>query len=165
VLANIAGVVSLGPDNVIEQTEEEWDRILDTNLRGPWLGMKHVIPVMIKNGGGKIVNIASSAAHTGLTNLLAYSASKGGVVSITRYAAIEYAQYNIQVNAISPGIVDTPILGDITPEMIKEFSAATPAGRLCKAEEIANLVLFLASNEADFITGITHIIDGGWNSK
>jgi NAD(P)-dependent dehydrogenase (short-subunit alcohol dehydrogenase family) len=164
VLANIAGVVSIGPDNVLDQTEDGWNRVIDSNLKGTWLGMKEVLPVMIKNGGGKIVNIASLAAHIGLTNLLAYSASKGGVVSMTRYGAMEYAKNNIQINAISPGIINTPILGDTTPEMTKIFSAATPAGRLGKPEEIANMVLFLASNEADFITGITHIVDGGWGS-
>lgn len=163
-LGNIAGVVAAGPDDVIEQTEDEWDRVVDTNLKGTWLGMKEVVPVMIKSGGGKIVNIASLAAHIGLTNLCAYSASKGGVVSLTRYAAMEYAKHNIQVNAISPGIIKTPILGDTTLEMTEIFSAATPAGRLGKPEEIANMVLFLSSSEANFITGITHIVDGGWGS-
>ncbi|CAI10687.1 short-chain alcohol dehydrogenase (plasmid) [Aromatoleum aromaticum EbN1] len=164
VLANIAGVVSIGSDNILDQTEEGWDRIMDINVKGTWLGMKEVMPVMMKNGGGKIVNVASLAAHVGLTNLAAYSASKGAVVALTRYAAMEYAKDNIQVNAVSPGIIQTPILGDTTPEMTKLFSADTPAGRLGRPEEIANMVLFLASDEADFITGITHIVDGGWGS-
>ena len=162
VLANIAGVVSRGPDTVLEQTEEEWDRVLNINLKGTWLGMKNTIPVMIKQGGGKIVNIASLAAHVGLTNLVAYTASKGGVAAITRQAAMDYADKNIQINAVSPGIIQTRILEGNTPEMTKAFSEATPVGRLGRPEEIASMVHFLSTNEADFITGRMHIVDGGW---
>ncbi|WP_209123311.1 SDR family NAD(P)-dependent oxidoreductase [Alkalihalobacillus sp. BA299] len=165
ILANVAGVVSRGSDKLLEQTEEEWDRVIDIDLKGTFLGMKSVMPEMVKNKQGKIVNVASLAAHIGLTNLVAYSAAKGGVAAMTRQVAMEYAADNIQVNAVSPGIIQTPILGDTTPEMTEIFSAATPAGRLGKPEEIANLILFFASIEADFVTGQIWKVDGGWSSQ
>ncbi|WP_216829863.1 SDR family NAD(P)-dependent oxidoreductase [Alkalihalobacterium elongatum] len=165
ILANIAGVVSRGSDKLLEQTEEEWHHVIDIDLKGTFLGMKSVMPEMVKNKKGKIVNVASLAAHIGLTNLVAYSAAKGGVAAMTRQVAMEYAADNIQVNAVSPGIIQTPILGDTTPEMTEIFSAATPAGRLGKPEEIANLILFFASEEADFVTGQIWKVDGGWGSQ
>lgn len=165
ILANVAGVVSRGSDKLLDQTEEEWNRVIDIDLKGVFLGMKNVMPEMIKNKRGKIVNVSSLAAHVGLTNLVAYSAAKGGVAAMTRQVAMEYAADNVQVNAVSPGIIQTPILGDTTPEMTRIFSAATPAGRLGKPEEISNLILFFASDEADFVTGQVWKVDGGWGSQ
>ncbi|WP_158734737.1 SDR family NAD(P)-dependent oxidoreductase [Alteribacillus sp. YIM 98480] len=165
ILGNIAGVTSRGSDKLIDQTEEEWDRMINIDLKGAFLGMRTVIPEMLKKKKGKIINIASLAAHVGLTNLVSYSAAKGGVAAMSRQVAMEYARDNIQVNAVSPGIIDTPILGNNTPEMTKAFSEATPAGRLGKPEEVANLILFLASEEADFITGQVWKVDGGWGSQ
>ena len=165
ILANIAGVTSRGSDKLIEQTEEEWDRMINIDLKGVFLGMKTIMPELLKKKRGKIVNVASLAAHVGLTNLVSYSAAKGGVAAMTRQVAMEYAKDNVQVNAVSPGIIDTPILGNNTPEMTEAFSAATPIGRLGKPEEVANLILFLSSNEADFITGQVWKVDGGWGSQ
>ena len=127
--------------------------------------MKTVLPEFVKNNQGKIVNIASLAAHVGLEGLPSYSASKGGVIAMSRQVAMDYADKNIQVNVVSPGIIATPILANNSPEMTKAFTEATPAKRLGKPEEIANMVLFLSSNESDFITGQAIKVDGGWGSK
>lgn len=164
-LANIAGVVSRGPDTVLDQTEDEWQRVIDIDLKSPWLGMRAVLPGMIERGGGRIVNIASLAGQIGLMNLLAYSAAKGGVIALSRQAAMEYAKHNIKINSVAPGIIDTPILGDTTAEMTKIFSAATPLGRLGRAEEIAGVITYLFSPVADFVTGQCYTVDGGWGAQ
>ena len=164
ILVAVAGIVSKDLDTVIDQNEQEWDRVLDINLKGVWLGMKAVLPPMIKGGGGKIVNISSLAAIVGLSSLAAYTASKGGVSALTRQAAMEYAKDNVQINAIEPGIIDTPIQEGITPEMRRSHVEATPVGRLGESVEIAHMALFLSSNEANFITGQMHVVDGGWSA-
>jgi NAD(P)-dependent dehydrogenase (short-subunit alcohol dehydrogenase family) len=164
-LANVAGVVSRGPDTVLEQTELEWQRVLDTDLKSVWLGMRAVLPGMIERGGGRIANVASLAGQVGLTNLLAYSAAKGGVIAMSRQAAMEYAKHGIKINSVAPGIIDTPILGDTTPEMTEIFSAATPLGRLGRPEEIAGAIAYLFSPLADFIAGQCYAVDGGWGAQ
>ncbi|NMB24185.1 MAG: glucose 1-dehydrogenase [Firmicutes bacterium] len=164
VLVAVAGVVSRTLDTVVDQSEKEWDRVIDINLKGTWLGMKAVLPHMIKNGGGKIVNVSSLAAIVGLGSLASYTASKGGVSALTRQAAMEYAKDNVQINAIEPGIIDTPIQKGITPEMRKGHVEATPVGRLGDPVEIAHMALFLSSSEANFITGQMHVVDGGWSA-
>lgn len=164
-LANVAGVVSRGPDTVLDQTEDEWHRVIDTDLKSVWLGMRAVLPGLIERGGGRIVNVASLAGEIGLTNLLAYSAAKGGVIAMSRQAAMEYAKHGVKINSVAPGIIDTPILGDTTPEMTKIFSAATPLGRLGRPEEIAGVITYLFSPVADFVTGQCYTVDGGWGAQ
>jgi NAD(P)-dependent dehydrogenase (short-subunit alcohol dehydrogenase family) len=163
-LANIAGVVALEPDNVVELSVEGWDRVLDIDLKGTFFGMKAVIPHMIESGGGRIVNIASMAALRGLGGLAAYTAAKGGVAALTRQVAVEYGPHGILVNAIAPGTIHTPILGDITEEMVDQFAAAHVVKRLGRPEEIAATVLHLMSSvSGDFLTGLTLPVDGGWS--
>ena len=165
-LANIAGVVNmLSPDTVVGLTEEAWDNVLATDLKGVWLGMRAVIPTMQAKGGGRIVNISSLAALRGLPNLASYSAAKGGVISLTQQAAFEYAPDNILINAIAPGTIDTPILADVTEEMIAANSRAHIINRLGKPEEIAGMATFLCTADAEFITGLTYPVDGGWSVK
>jgi NAD(P)-dependent dehydrogenase (short-subunit alcohol dehydrogenase family) len=164
-LANIAGVVNmLSEDSVVGLTEEAWDTVLNTDLKGPWLGMRAIIPSMIDNGGGRIVNISSLAALRGLPNLASYSAAKGGVAALTRQAAFEYAEHNILINAIAPGTIDTPILADITPEMKQANADAHLIRRLGRPEEIASMVAYFLS-EGSFLTGLTYPVDGGWSAK
>lgn len=163
ILCNIAGISE--SVNIVDLKEEDFDRMIAVNLKGVFLGMKTVLPEMVKNKSGKIINIASLAAHIGLEGLPSYSASKGGVLSMSRQVAMDYADKNIQINVVSPGIIETPILANNTPEMTKTFTEATPAKRLGKPEDIGNALLFLASNESDFVTGQAIKVDGGWGSR
>lgn len=151
--------------NIIDLTEEEFDRMMNVNVKGIYFGMKAVLPGMLEKGHGKIVNVASLAAHVGLQGLPSYSASKGAVVSMSRQVAMDYAKYNIQVNVVSPGIIATPILGNNSPEMTKAFMAATPANRLGKPEEIAYMIAFLCSEASNFTTGQAIMVDGGWSQQ
>lgn len=163
-LVSVAGVVS-PKDTLLEQSESEWQRVIDVDLKGVWLGMRAVVPHMVRAGSGRIVNIASIAGIIGLPNLLTYSAAKAGVIGMSRQAAMEYAGRGITINVIAPGLINTPILGDITEEMTKSFSAATPLGRLGLPEDIAATVLHLVGPGGAFITGQTIAVDGGWSAQ
>lgn len=164
-LANIAGVVNMiSEDSVVGLTEEAWDHVIDTDLKGPWLGMRAVIPGMIDDGGGRIVNISSLAALRGLPNLASYSAAKGGIAALTRQAAFEYGKHNVLINAIAPGTIDTPILADITPEMRQANADAHLIRRLGEPDEIASMVAYFF-REGSFLTGLTYPVDGGWSVK
>jgi NAD(P)-dependent dehydrogenase (short-subunit alcohol dehydrogenase family) len=163
-LANVAGVVS-DVDNLLDQTEEGWDRLVTVDLKGPWLGMRAVIRHMLDAGGGKIVDVASVAGLIGMPNVLAYSAAKGGVIAMSRQAAVEYAARNIQVNVVAPGVTRTPMLGDITPELLAAVTAATPSGRIGDPADVASLIVYLLGSGSDFITGQVFIVDGGWTAQ
>jgi NAD(P)-dependent dehydrogenase (short-subunit alcohol dehydrogenase family) len=165
VLANVAGVVAPATDTVVNQDEDGWQRILDVDLKGVWLGMQAVIPGMVANGGGRIVNVASMAGLIGLRDLAAYSAAKGGVISLSRQAAIQYASNNVLVNVIAPGIIETPILNDVPEEMRIGLKSATPLGRMGRPEEIASMIMHLAGPKGSFITGQTIAVDGGWTAQ
>lgn len=145
-------------------SEELWDRIMNVNLRSVFLCMKYQIEIMLKNGGGSIVNTSSGAGVTAIQGQAAYCASKFGVNSISKAAAIEYAAKNIRINAVCPGITDTPMMsrftGD-TEEGRARVIAQEPVGRMGRPEEIAGTVLWLCSEEAAFVTGHALVIDGG----
>jgi NAD(P)-dependent dehydrogenase (short-subunit alcohol dehydrogenase family) len=148
-----------------ECTEENWARVIDTNLRGSWLCMKQEIPCLLRAGGGAIVNVSSIAGLIGFANIAPYTASKHGINGLTKCAAIEYARQNIRVNAVCPGAIQTP--------MIDRFAGASgparegliehhPMGRMGRPEEIAQCIVWLCSNDASFITGQTLAADGGY---
>jgi len=163
-LGNVAGVVNMiSPDNVVDLTDEAWDTVIGTDLRGVWLGMQAVIPKMIENGGGKVVNISSLAALKGLENLASYSAAKAGVIGLTIQTALEFGKDNILVNAIAPGTIDTPILKDITDEMRESNANSHIIKRLGQPSEIAGMMAYLFSSDGDFCTGLTYPVDGGWS--
>ncbi len=150
-----------GPVQAAE--EEDFDRIIGVNLRGVWHGLKYEIPHMLAHGGGAIVNTASSAGVTGIANVALYTASKHGVVGLTKATALELAKSRIRVNAVAPGPVDTGLLhrmvaGHIDVEAI---AASVPMGRISKPEEIAGAILWLCSEAASYVTGHTLVIDGG----
>lgn len=166
VLANVAGVTNtFGPDNVVDLDEAGWSHVVDTDLKGVWLGMQAVIPHMLEAGGGAILNIGSMAALKGLENLAAYSAAKGGVVSLTQQVAMEYSPRGVRVNCICPGTIDTPILAGITDSMRSNFVAAHLIPRLGRPDDIAAAAAFLLSDDAAFCTGEVLPVDGGWNAK
>ena len=163
-LANIAGIVSAN-DALTSQTDEGWDKILGVNLKGAYNGMQAVINPMLEAGGGKIVNVASTAGLIGMQNTLAYSASKGGVIAMSRQVAIEYAAKNIRVNVVAPGVTQTPMLGDITEELLAQVTAATPAGVLGKPEDVGAAIVFFLSSNSDFVRGQVLAVDGGWTAQ
>ncbi len=149
---------------VTELTETEWDGLLDLNLKGVFLGVKHTIPLMLKAGGGSIINTASTFGLIAFPRMPAYCASKGGVVALTRQLALDYARQNIRVNCICPGPTMTPRIrrylerGDVAADDILN---GVPMGRFAQPDEIATAVLFLASDEASYITGTALVVDGG----
>lgn len=165
ILVNNAGISSAIP--FLETSVEQWDKVMSINVTGTFLGQKHVIPHMIGNGGGSIVNISSIAGLTGGSGAGAYTASKGAVRMLTKATAIDYAKHGIRVNSVHPGYIATPMTVDLFADegMKQWFLSQTPLPRLGKPEDIAAGVLFLASDESSFITGIELPIDGGYYAK
>jgi len=161
---NNAGIEGEG-GFLAQLSEEAFDRVISINLRGVWLGMKYALPHMIKRGGGSIINTASIAGLVGVRGAAAYCAAKAGVIALTRVGALEYGRYNIRVNCICPGAIDTPMVqrisgaGGLDQRGVSRISAL---GRIGKPEEIARTALFLASDEGSFATGAPFVIDGGW---
>lgn len=161
-LVNNAGFP--GRPGVEDTTEEGWDQTMAVDLKGAWLGMKMCIPAMRAAGGGSIVNTSSTYGLVASGRATAYHSAKGGVIMLTKAAAVEYARENIRVNCIHPGIVDTPRIATLSEDWKASILAATPIGRWAQPEEIASGVLFLASDEASYITGTSLIIDGGYTA-
>jgi NAD(P)-dependent dehydrogenase (short-subunit alcohol dehydrogenase family) len=164
VLYNNAGIE--GESGFIAQlSEDAFDRVIAINLRGVWLGMKYALPRIVERGGGAIINTASVAGIVGIKGASAYCAAKAGVIAMTRVAALEYGRYNVRVNCICPGVIQTPMVdriagpGGVKPRFIERSSVFNRVGN---ADEIAHTALFLASDEAPFATGAPFIIDGGW---
>ena len=159
VLVNNAGVQVRSTG--IEVDDGEWDLVTDVNQRAVFLGMRATIPSMVRGGGGSIVNIASVAALIGLPGSIPYQASKSAVLGLTRGAALSYGADNIRVNAICPGLVITSMTESATPDMVDAIKRQIPLGRDGRADEISAGVVFLASDESSFITGVALPIDGG----
>ena len=165
ILVNNAGIAQFKP--FLELTEEEWDRTLDINLKGMFLCSQAAAREMAKNKYGRIVNLASIASGqvgVGFLNIAHYCASKGGVTALTEALALELAPLGINVNAIGPGIIETPMTKDmVSDEKTKEgLMARIPKKRLGQPKDVASAAVFLASEEADYITGVVLFVDGGW---
>jgi len=154
-----------------DYTVEGWDRVLNINLRGQFLCMKYEIEAMLKNGeeGGSIINISSILGTVGFAQAPAYTAAKHGLVGLTRTAAIEYAAQGIRVNAVCPGFIRTPMLENAgltsDEETLQQIIALHPAGRLGEPHEVADAIVWLASDEASFVTGHTLLVDGGYTAR
>jgi NAD(P)-dependent dehydrogenase (short-subunit alcohol dehydrogenase family) len=168
ILFNNAGISPDDDTSVLETTLEAWQRVQDVNLKSVFLCCKHGIPHLLKNdppARGSVINTASFVAVMGAaTSQISYTASKGGVLSLSRELGVEFARKNVRVNALCPGPVDTPLLQELfakDPERARRRLVHVPMGRFGKAEEIANGVLFLASDESSFMTASTFLIDGG----
>lgn len=153
-----------GPNKAHEVSVDEWNKVIGVNQTGIFLMNKYVISEMLKNGGGAIVNTSSMYGLVGTTMSFAYSASKGAINQMTRSLALTYARDNIRVNAVAPGYVDTPILAEVPKDMKDAMANQLPVGRLGKDTEIANLICYLLSDDATFITGAIVPIDGGFTA-
>jgi NAD(P)-dependent dehydrogenase (short-subunit alcohol dehydrogenase family) len=167
ILFNNAGIFHPADGSVLDTDEAVWDLTMNVNLKGVFLGCKYGIPALLRTGGGSIINTASFVAVMGAaTSQVAYTASKGGVLSLTREISVEFARQNIRVNALCPGPVDTPLLAELmsAPDRRQRRLVHIPPGRLAQATEIAQAALFLASDESSFVNGSTFLVDGGITS-
>nr|MDO8098189.1 glucose 1-dehydrogenase [Candidatus Njordarchaeota archaeon] len=174
ILINNSGVVRVG--SLDDYSEEDFDLLFRTNVKGIFLCCKYVVPYMKQQKSGVIVNLASIAAHVGQVNHSLYCASKAGALAMTRALALDLAPYNIRVNSVSPGATDTPMLRsdvakqamqrNMDPEDLKkEFEAQGVMGRWAKPEEVATGILYLASEDSSYMTGADILIDGGWAAR
>jgi NAD(P)-dependent dehydrogenase (short-subunit alcohol dehydrogenase family) len=164
VLYNNAGIFPGDDGGALDTPQETWRRVMAINLEGVWLCCRAGIPAMLASGGGSIVNVASFVALMGAaTAQIAYTASKGGVLSMTRELAVEYARQGIRANALCPGPIETPLLQELLSDPARRARRMVhiPMGRLGRAEELAKAALFLASDDASFMTGAALVVDGG----
>ena len=165
VLFNNAGISPTDDASVLDTTLEAWERVQSANLRSVFLCCKHGIPHLLQAGGGSVINTASFVAVLGAaTSQISYTASKGGVLALSRELGVEFARRGVRVNALCPGPVDTPLLQELYAKDLEQAARRlvhVPMGRFARAEEIANAVLFLAGDESSFVTASTFLVDGG----
>ena len=161
---NNAGIFDAADESVTNTSEDVWDRVIDINLKGVFLGCKYEIPALLRAGGGSIINTASFVAVMGAAvPQIAYTASKGGVLAMTREIAVEFARQNIRANSLCPGPVETPLLAELLADPARRNRRLVhiPPGRFARAEEMANAALFLASDESSYVNGTSFLVDGG----
>ncbi len=165
ILFNGAGILAYG--TAVETSEEIWNRIMAVNLTGTFLCAQACLPHMIAQGKGSVINVASTTgAHDACAHAVAYVSSKGGVTLLTRAMAVDHARQGVRVNAICPGPTDTPMLRNaLTPEQLDAFAKTFPMGRLGRPEELAGAAVFLASDDASFVTGALLYVDGGQTAE
>jgi NAD(P)-dependent dehydrogenase (short-subunit alcohol dehydrogenase family) len=165
VLFNNAGISPTDDASVLDTTLETWERVHSANLRSVFLCCKHGIPHLLQAGGGSVINTASFVAVLGAaTSQISYTASKGGVLALSRELGVQFARRGVRVNALCPGPVDTPLLAELYAKDLEQAARRlvhVPMGRFARAEEIANAVLFLASDESSFVTASPFLVDGG----
>jgi 2-dehydro-3-deoxy-L-rhamnonate dehydrogenase (NAD+) len=160
ILVNNAGIAGRAAP-LTELTEEEWDTVMAIDVKSLFLCCRAVLPGMIASGGGAIVNVASVAGKEGNPRMVPYSTAKAGVIGFTKALAKEVISFNIRVNAVSPAVVDTPILRQLTPQQVEYMTSRIPMGRVGRVEEVAAVIGFLASDKASFVTGQCYDVSGG----
>ena len=161
---NNAAIMSKKAD-IVDLSEEDWDRLMSINLKGPWLCMKHEIPLMLKSGGGAIVNTASMNGLIALPAAASYVASKFGVIGLTKSVAVDYAARGIRVNAVCPGMTETPMFAVAAAErsdVAVDMASLLPIGRIGKPDEVAQAVVWLCSDKASYLIGHALVVDGGF---
>ena len=172
-LANTLAPLRIGVNNAgiggaaaptAEYGDDDWDKVIAINLNAVFRNMKAQIPAILANGGGSVVNIASILGSVGFATSPAYVAAKHGVVGMTKSAALEYSAQGVRVNSVGPGFIDTPLLAQMDADAKETLVSKHPIGRLGQADEVANLIVFLASDAAGFITGSYHLVDGGYTA-
>lgn len=164
IAVNNAGIG--GEANLVgEMSLEGWEKVIGVNLNSIFYGMKYQIAAMLKNGGGSIINVSSILGQVGLMGSAGYVAAKHGAVGLTKVAALEYSSQNIRVNAVGPAFIDTPLLDQLSPEIMEQLVSMHPIGRLGRSEEVAEFILWLGSDKASFATGGYYPIDGGYLAK
>jgi NAD(P)-dependent dehydrogenase (short-subunit alcohol dehydrogenase family) len=164
VAINNAGIGG-GNTPTADYSLEDWDKVIAVNLSGVFYSMKYQLPALVRSGGGSIVNIASILGSVGSPKVAGYVAAKHGVVGLTKTAALEHAAQGVRINAIGPGYIDTPLLTMLDKEQYNGLVGLHPIGRLGRADEVAELAVFLASDRASFITGSYHLVDGGYTAQ
>lgn len=162
---NAAGIDGEMGKFTADCTPENWHRVLAVDLTGVWHCMRHQIPRMLESGGGAIVNCSSTAGISGAATYAAYCAAKHGVIGLTRAAALEYARQGIRVNAVCPGMIDTPMTQGLGKDVLAPMLQTAPSGRMGKPEEIASAVLWLCDDGASFVAGQAIGVDGGWTAQ
>lgn len=162
ILVNNAGILNV--KGIEETTEEEWDSVVNINQKGVWLGMKAAVPAMRKRGGGSIINISSIYGIIGSAGSAAYHGTKGAVRLLTKAAAVQYAPDKIRVNSVHPGVIMTPMLDAMTSQDLQPIINMAPVKRGAQPEEVGWCVVFLASDEASFVTGAELVVDGGYTA-
>jgi cyclopentanol dehydrogenase len=162
ILINNAGILNV--KGIVETSEEEWDAIVSVNQKGVWLGMKAAVPALRQRGGGSIVNISSIYGLIGSAGSAAYHGSKGAVRLLTKAAAVQYAPDKIRVNSVHPGVIKTPMVDIFADQELAAIANLAPMKRAGTPEEVAWVVLFLATDEASFVTGAEYVVDGGYTT-
>jgi NAD(P)-dependent dehydrogenase (short-subunit alcohol dehydrogenase family) len=156
------------PTPFLDQSEEDYDRVMDINVKGVWLSMKHEIPAMLKSGGGSIVNTSSALGVIAFAGMEVYVASKHAVIGLTKSAALEYGKQGIRVNAVLPAVIETDMYQRFTgekPEMQAMMTGLHPIGRIGTPDEIADAVIWLSSDKSSFVTGHSLLVDGGFTAQ
>ncbi|MDT3444938.1 MULTISPECIES: SDR family NAD(P)-dependent oxidoreductase [unclassified Pseudofrankia] len=161
-LVNNAAIFS--PEGTEALSQRRWRQVMGVNLEGQWLGMRTVLPTLVASGNASIINICSVYAQIGSPDAIAYHASKGGVRIMTKSTALEYAGRGVRVNSVNPGVIDTLFAGPATPETESAEIGLVPLGRKAQPREVAHASLFLASDDASYVTGAEIVVDGGWTA-